>query len=126
MLSHAVETILHIQLLIVVHAWDDNFVSMRHSSIAELHGEGKPRTYDRTEARGSAKHTLSFTVSSQCFIMPTFGFGCDKISEGIQGGGKVLRNLHAVEEFLTESSSHVLAETPVEEDASAKSAWRTP
>jgi hypothetical protein len=69
---------------------------------------------------------LSFTVFSQCFIMPAFGFGCDIVSEGIQEGGKVLMNLHAVEEFVPESSLHVFAETPVEEDASAKSAWRMP
>jgi hypothetical protein len=34
-------------------------------------------------------------------------------------------NLHAVEEFVAESPLHVFGETSVEEDASAKSAWRT-
>jgi hypothetical protein len=56
--------------------------------------------------------------------MPAFGFGCDIISEDIQEGGKVLMNLHAVEEFVAESPLHVFGETSVEEDASAKSAWR--
>ena len=73
MLFHAVVSVLHFQLLVGVHAGNDDLVSSGLSFIAELHGNGKPSAVDRLGLE--YKHTLNLTFSSQSFSIPALGFG---------------------------------------------------
>ena len=67
--------------------------------------------------------TVNLTNSSQDRIIATFDLGWDIISKASQKASALY--LHASEYFFAKSSPHVVFESQVEEDASAKITWVT-